>query len=142
MIEFCNKFVFYLFLDKFLYYIKISSKGIKFYNFLNRKWFFDKIYNEIISQNLLETGYKLTYKIIDRGIIELFGPLGLSTIIKKNAKQFSNLQSGYIYHYTLLMLVSIIVIFALREVWLIFGYFMDFRILLLLIFYIIMNIIL
>ena len=41
---------FYFFKFKFLYNLKISKYGIYFYNFLNRKWYFDKIYYEFINQ--------------------------------------------------------------------------------------------
>ena len=50
----------------------------KLYTFLNRKWFFDKIYNEFISQIILNLSYHTTYKAIDRGIIESVGPYGYS----------------------------------------------------------------
>ena len=36
---------FYTFSSKMLYILKISLIGKSFYNFLNKKWFFDKIYN-------------------------------------------------------------------------------------------------
>ena len=42
---------------------------------------FDKVYNEIITQNLATFAYKHTYQNLDRGIIELLGPNGISTNI-------------------------------------------------------------
>ena len=70
--------VLYTFSSKGLYVLKTSVMGRKIYNFLNRKWFFDKVYNEFISQTALSFGYFIIYKTIDRGIIEMLGHLGLS----------------------------------------------------------------
>ena len=76
-------FLLYTFFNNFLFKLKISVLGKKLYNFLNRKWFFDKFYNEYIAQNLLKFSYRICYKIIDRGIVEVLGPMGLSKIITK-----------------------------------------------------------
>jgi NADH-ubiquinone oxidoreductase chain 5 len=100
-------FYFYTYNSKFLYKLKISKNGIKLYNFINRKWFFDKIYNEYFSQFFLRFGYSVTYKIIDRGAFEVFGPKGLSTVVSLKSKYLSNLQTEYIYHYTFLMLFDV-----------------------------------
>jgi NADH-ubiquinone oxidoreductase chain 5 len=125
-------FLSYTFFDNFLFKFKISIIGKKLYNFLNRKWFFDKVFNEYITQNLLKFGYRTTYKIIDRGIIEIFGPLGLSTIISKKANYLYKLQSGFLYHYTLIILISSTVFLGIRQFWLYFSDFIDYRIFILL----------
>lgn len=61
-----------------LHQLKLSFGGINLYTFLNRKWFFDKVYNEFVSQFRINTSYIVTYKLLDRGLIENCGPLGLS----------------------------------------------------------------
>ena len=43
-------FTLYRFRSKLLFKLKISFIGKKIYNFLNKKWFFDKVYNEQIGQ--------------------------------------------------------------------------------------------
>ena len=53
------------------------------YTFLNRKWFFDKVYNEYITQHVLSFGYQTTYKLIDRGLFEFLGPLGITKLFGK-----------------------------------------------------------
>ena len=93
---------------KFLYNLKISEYGVYFYNFLNRKWYFDKIYYEFINQYILQIGYNFTYKMIDKGLIEMCGPYGLTTIFAFLSQKIILLQTGYIYHYSLLMLISLI----------------------------------
>ena len=80
-----SSFLLYLFGNKLLVQLKMSVLGKKVYNFLNKKWFFDKVYNEYVSQFFFTISYTITYKIIDRGIIEVFGPMGLSSIITKKA---------------------------------------------------------
>ena len=61
-------FTLYNFQSKMLFKLKISSKGQKIYNFLNKKWFFDKLYNEQLGQFLFNFSYATSYKVVDRGI--------------------------------------------------------------------------
>nr|QTV76614.1 NADH dehydrogenase subunit 5 [Phytophthora agathidicida]DAD54889.1 TPA_asm: NADH dehydrogenase subunit 5 [Phytophthora agathidicida]DAD54928.1 TPA_asm: NADH dehydrogenase subunit 5 [Phytophthora agathidicida]DAD55006.1 TPA_asm: NADH dehydrogenase subunit 5 [Phytophthora agathidicida]DAD55201.1 TPA_asm: NADH dehydrogenase subunit 5 [Phytophthora agathidicida] len=111
ILSFCGlfgAFYLYFFKFKFLYNLKISEYGLYFYNFLNRKWYFDKIYYEFINQYILQIGYNVTYKMIDKGLIEMCGPYGLTTIFTFLSQRIILLQTGYIYHYSLLMLISTI----------------------------------
>ena len=119
----------YTFASNTLFKWKITLIGRKIYNFLNKKWFFDKVYNEYIGQFFFSFGYNISYKIIDRGIIEIFGPMGLSSVILKSAKTLVNLQSSYIYHYTLLILLGSSVILGVRQSWFLFSEFIDYKIL-------------
>jgi len=109
----------------------MSISGKKVYNFFNKKWFFDKIYNEYISQAFFTMSYTVTYKIVDRGIIEVFGPMGLSSIITKKASDISKLQTGYLYHYTFLMLTGFTLVLGIRQFWVVLGSYVDFKIFLL-----------
>nr|YP_010117902.1 NADH dehydrogenase subunit 5 [Phytophthora cocois]QPN53874.1 NADH dehydrogenase subunit 5 [Phytophthora cocois] len=111
ILSFCGlfgAFYLYFFKFKFLYNLKISEYGLYFYNFLNRKWYFDKIYYEFINQYILQISYNVTYKMIDKGLIEICGPYGLTTIFTFLSQRIILLQTGYIYHYSLLMLISTI----------------------------------
>jgi NADH-ubiquinone oxidoreductase chain 5 len=122
-------FFLYTFGTKLLYNFKVSLVGRKVYNFLNKKWFFDKIYNEFITQSALSFGYRVSYKIIDRGIIELLGPLGLSNLVSKKATILHELQTGFLYHYAFLMLVGTTFLVGLTQLWHIFVVMFDFRLL-------------
>jgi len=102
-------FVLYNFKYEDLYKFKLSSVGQYFYLFLNRKWFFDKVYNEIISQNILNIGYKHTYQNLDRGIIELFGPNGFATTVYKNSFNIKSIQFGFMFHYILMFLGFLVI---------------------------------
>jgi len=122
-----SSFILYTFASNKLFSWKISLLGRKIYNFLNKKWFFDKVYNEYIAQFFFSFGYNISYKIIDRGIIEIFGPMGLSSSISNRSNYIVKLQSNYIYHYTLSILLGSTLILGFRQFWLIFGEFTDSR---------------
>jgi len=113
---------------KILVQLKISKIGKSFYNFFNKKWFFDKVYNEYVGQFFFTLSYDITYKTVDRGIIEVFGPMGLSSIISKKALYLYKLQSGYLYHYTFLILISTTFMLGARQFSIAVGNFIDYRI--------------
>ena len=122
--------------SKLLYTLKLSTMGVKAYNFLNKKWFFDKVYNEQIGQFFFKFSYSTTYKIIDRGIFEILGPNGLAMSVSKISSAISKLQSGYIYHYTFLMLAGITILLgALR--FNLMGFFSDIIVKILIIFFLV-----
>ena len=122
-----SSFILYTFASNRLFNWKVSLIGRKIYNFLNKKWFFDKVYNEYIAQFFFSFGYNVSYKIIDRGIIEIFGPMGLSSSISNKSNHIVKLQSSYIYHYTLSILLGSTLILGFRQFWLVFGEFTDSR---------------
>jgi len=76
------------------------------YTFLNRKWFFDKVYNEFIAQTARHHGYHSTYKAIDRGLIELLGPEGISTAIYARSLDTARVHTGSVVMATTLGLVG------------------------------------
>jgi NADH-ubiquinone oxidoreductase chain 5 len=119
----------YTFQANLIFRLKTSHIGKKIYNFLNRKWFFDKIYNELFSQFFFKFGFSISYKFVDRGIFEMIGPTGLSLISLKVGSSLHKLQTGHIYHYNLLILVGISILFSIRQLWVFLGcyYFIDYR---------------
>jgi len=121
-------FLLYEFQSKLLFQLKTSYIVKKVYNFLNKKWFFDKVYNEWIAQFFFQFGYSVSYKIVDRGIFEMLGPSGLSMTISKTSKNLDKLETGYLYHYTFLILIGSTLLLGIRQFWLIFGQVIDYRI--------------
>jgi NADH-ubiquinone oxidoreductase chain 5 len=102
-------FYFYTNQKNYLFSLKISYYGNIVYQFLNRKWFFDKIYNTYISQTVLNLAYHTTYKALDKGIIENLGPRSLSAFIQSISDHLSNLQkSGNLYRLALFILLGLI----------------------------------
>lgn len=122
-----SAFILYSLGNKWLFSLKMSPTGRKIYNYLNKKWFFDKIYNEFVTQFFFNSGYKVSYKLIDRGIVEIFGPLGLSNLVTHPAKSISKLQTGLLYHYSLQILTSLTVFMCGRKLWLLFSSLFDIR---------------
>jgi len=109
--------VLYTFSSKGLYVLKTSVMGRKIYNFLNRKWFFDKVYNEFISQTALSFGYFISYKTIDRGIIEMLGPWGLSKTVLSQTSILSRLQTGLVFDYSLWMFFGVLLMILFVVGW-------------------------
>lgn len=120
-------FILYNFQPDLLFKLKTSFIGRKLYNFLNKKWFFDKIYNELFGQFFFKFGYSVSYKLIDRAAFEIMGPTGLSFITLKAAYQLHKSQTGSLYHYLLIILTGLSIILCLRQFWLIFEYLLDYR---------------
>jgi NADH-ubiquinone oxidoreductase chain 5 len=125
-------FVLYNFQSSILFNIKISSVGRKIYTFLNKKWFFDKLYNELFSQFFFKFSYTVSYKAIDRGAFEIMGPAGLSAIVSNVAHKLHKAQTGSLYHYTVSILAIVTLILGMRQIWLLFEYDIDYRALMLL----------
>lgn len=100
----------YNYKSKNLFNLKFSFEGRSLYTFLNRKWFFDKVYNDFVSQFLLNLSYHTTYKVVDRGIIETCGPAGISKLLKALTKSFHALQSGSFYHIALSILGGLMIV--------------------------------
>jgi NADH-ubiquinone oxidoreductase chain 5 len=86
---------------------KLSPIGKMTYGFLSKKWYFDKVYNEYVVQKLLDFGYNVSFKTLDRGLIEVIGPYGIANTINAFVKRFTNLQSGYVYHYAFVICISL-----------------------------------
>jgi NADH-ubiquinone oxidoreductase chain 5 len=80
------------------------------YSFFNQKWYFDQIYNRFCVQPLLKIGYHTTFKLLDKGIIEILGPYGIASIIRFTVDRARNIQSGLIYHYTFIMVSGLILL--------------------------------
>jgi len=86
---------------------------IRIYTFFNRRQFYDKIINDFINLPLFRFGFGVTTSLIDKGIIEVLVPVGLTKITYKGALQVSGLQSGLIYHYAILMIVGMLIILGI-----------------------------
>ena len=103
---------FYIYIYNMNYYFIIKKlKIFNFaYTFFNKKWYFDKLYNTHISQNFLYYSYHFSYKDLDRGFLEEYGPFGLINILKAISKYLKYYQSGNIFHYLFLAVFSLILI--------------------------------
>lgn len=71
---------------------------IYYYHFFNQKWYFDLIYNNFIIWFGINFSYFISFKLIDRAILEYWGSIGFSKIANISFKIQEN-STGYIYHY-------------------------------------------
>ena len=75
------------------------------YTFFNSAWQFNYVINHFIVSNIWKFGHLITYRVIDRGILETIGPKGVSRILVKLTQNISNYQSGMVFNYALIMIV-------------------------------------
>ena len=120
-------FILYNFKPSILFNLKVSPLGRKVYTFLNKKWFFDKLYSELFSQFFFKFGLTISYKSVDRGAFEIMGPAGLSSVASSVARKVHKAQTGSLYHYTLLILTFVALILLMRKAWVMFEYTVDYR---------------
>jgi len=98
--------------SSFSYFLKTSLIGKQLYIFLNKRWLFDKVYNDFIGLPALNFGYFQTFQLVDKGFLEAFGPSGViqnSFFVRDFVK---NIHTGSIYHYAFLMFVSLTTVLA------------------------------
>jgi proton-translocating NADH-quinone oxidoreductase chain L len=89
------------------YAFKTTWLGKSLYYMLNKRWFFDKVYNDFIGQKALSFGYHTSFKTLDKGVFEILGPFGISILFQRFTSHISKLQSGMIYHYAVVMLIGL-----------------------------------
>lgn len=81
------------------------------YNFFNRKWYFDRFYNEKITQKILNISYFFSYKIIDRAFLEFIGPFGLNKVFLEIFEKIKSYQTkGILFHLYLIFIFSLIIV--------------------------------
>jgi NADH-quinone oxidoreductase subunit L len=74
-----------------------------------RKYYFDEIYDAIFVRPAFWLG-RVFWQRGDVGIIDAFGPDGLASGTRSIAGGFSRLQTGYLFHYALAMLVGVLIL--------------------------------
>jgi len=104
-IKLYHKNIFFILLKTSKLFFNLYYSIKKKYLYLNK--FF--IYNFIV--NIFEFSYTLSYKLLDKGLIELFGPYGITYILYSKITKFNKLQSGYIYHYLGYIFIVLIILF-------------------------------
>jgi proton-translocating NADH-quinone oxidoreductase chain L len=99
----CAYFLYCFFIRNF-YIIKNNIYFKQLYNFLNRRWYFDRVYNQFLSQPIINNGFSFFYKDIDRGVLEQFGPFGVVQLLNQISKRAKFYQNGSIFHYLFIFL--------------------------------------
>lgn len=80
---------------------------VTIYTFLNGKYFLDILYNNYLISGGLKAGYTIS-KILDKGIIELIGPFGLTEGSYTASNKLSKLDTGVITTYALYITLGLI----------------------------------
>ena len=87
---------------------KATAEGFKhLYQFLLNKWYFDEIYDFLFVKPTFAIG-RILWKKGDEGIVDAYGPDGVSSLVMKVAGQARKLQSGYVYHYAFAMMIGVV----------------------------------
>jgi len=92
---------------EFIINLTESSIGRKIYTFLNAKYLLDIIYNQYIIGFGLQLGYNIS-KLLDRGVIELLGPYGISSSLTNTGINISKLDTGVITTYSIYITLSLL----------------------------------
>lgn len=110
------------------YRIKMTKWGRNLYYFFNKRWFFDLVYNSI-ARSAMSFAYNVTFKALDKGSFEMIGPFGISRTFQRISREISKLQSGFIYHYAVVMLCGLTALIGGVVVWDFLDLFIDARLL-------------
>ncbi|MFO1247954.1 MAG: NADH-quinone oxidoreductase subunit L [Alphaproteobacteria bacterium] len=102
------------FLIAFYYYIlhpslpkKLADQKGMLYLFFFNKWYFDELYDFLFVRPALRIG-RFLWKRGDGTVIDGLGPDGVAARVLDAARGAVRLQTGYIYHYALAMLLGVV----------------------------------
>lgn len=101
--------VLYNFLPKILVLLTKYNVGRQLYAFFNGKYFVDIVYTQYIINTSLGLAYIIS-KVVDRGIVEIIGPNGLSTGIYKGSTNITDMDSGNLTDYALYFIVGLTIL--------------------------------
>jgi NADH-quinone oxidoreductase subunit L len=98
----------------FYYYIlhpelpkKLADRKGMLYLFLFNKWYFDELYDFLFVRPALKLG-RFLWKRGDGTVIDGLGPDGIAARVLDASRGAVRLQTGYVYHYALAMLLGVV----------------------------------
>ena len=97
---------FYYFISNTKILNDFRNTNLPLYNFLLNKWYIDELYELIFVKPTKKIG-SFFWKVGDQGIIDKFGPDGISKVVKMISNKASRFQTGYIYDYAFVMLIGL-----------------------------------
>ena len=97
-------FYLYILNPKILDDFKLTNMPL--YNFLLNKWYIDELYEKIFVNPAKKIG-SFFWKKGDIGIIDKYGPDGISKLVKNLSNKTGRLQTGFIYDYAFVMLLGL-----------------------------------
>ncbi len=97
---------YYLYISNQNFLENFKKTNMPLYNFLLNKWYIDELYDKIFVNPSKKIG-SFFWKKGDLGIIDKFGPDGISKLIKIISNKTARLQTGFIYDYAFVMLLGL-----------------------------------
>ncbi len=97
---------FYLYILKPKILEDFKNTNMPLYNFLLNKWYVDELYEKVFVNPAKKIG-SFFWKKGDVGIIDRFGPDGISKLVKIISNKTARLQTGFIYDYAFVMLLGL-----------------------------------
>ncbi|MGE3303580.1 MAG: NADH-quinone oxidoreductase subunit L [Hyphomonadaceae bacterium] len=96
---------------------RIAKAAGPLHAFLYNKWYFDELYDLVFVKGARALG-DLFWKVGDQKVIDGLGPNGIAWLARFSGRQVRKVQTGYLYHYSFLMLFAVVAIgaFALWRV--------------------------
>ncbi len=94
----------------------IAQKAKPLYLLSFNKWYFDEIYHHLFVKPAFKLGLVFWQKG-DVNIIDRFGPDGVSWVVRSAGAKIARLQTGYLYHYAIVMLAGAILLTGLVLLW-------------------------
>ena len=90
----------------------LKSRLSFFYNFFKNKWYVDQLYEKVFIRPTFYFG-KGFWKSVDKELIDNLGPNGFSRIVFSFSFLVSRLQSGFLYHYVLSIIIGLTLLISL-----------------------------
>ncbi len=90
----------------------LKSRLSFLYNFFKNKWYVDQLYEKIFIKPTFYFG-KGFWKSVDNELIDNLGPNGFSRIVLSFSFFVSRLQSGFLYHYVLSIIIGLTLLISL-----------------------------
>jgi len=98
-------------LPSFSYVQALNPLVRPFIEFFSYRWMFDGVFNAFARQSLA-FGYHVSFKTLDKGLFEIFGPFGLVSLLSSQVKLVRAFHSGFVYHAAFCMVVGLVGIAA------------------------------
>ena len=89
--------------------MSVAGRAGALYRFLFNKWYFDELYDRIFVGPAVRIG-RLLWVRGDKGIIDHYGPDGLSALVARLSGRLVQMQTGYVYHYAFAMMIGVVVL--------------------------------
>ena len=89
--------------------VSLADRTGALYQFLFNKWYFDELYDQIFVKPAVRCG-QLLWTCGDKGVIDHYGPDGLSAAVARLSGRLVQLQTGYVYHYAFAMMIGVVVL--------------------------------